>query len=244
MRSVVVAASVLTGALLLMPAPAAGQDPETQPPPKRRAVDPSPGEVHSTGDRAVPRAAARTESSRDSSEEQAQRRGAVRRPPSGDSGGARPVDRAIPRSQAPPPRQTRTTIVRGYPYRYYPNYYGYFDPWSYGSFGVGYAYYSPWNWMPYTAYGYGYPYPRYGGAFGFDVGSIRLKVQPRDAEVWVDGYYAGIVDDFDGIFQALKLDMGAYRIEIRKAGFETLTFDVRVQPERTITFRRELKPLP
>jgi hypothetical protein len=69
-------------------------------------------------------------------------------------------------------------------------------------------------------------------------------VKPRDAEVWVDGYYAGSVDDFDGIFQALRLDMGAYRIEVRKPGFETLTFDVRVQPERTITFRGEMKPLP
>jgi hypothetical protein len=69
-------------------------------------------------------------------------------------------------------------------------------------------------------------------------------VKPRDAEVWVDGYYAGSVDDFDGIFQSLKLDLGAYRIEVRKPGFETITFDVRVQPDRTITFRGEMKPLP
>jgi hypothetical protein len=62
--------------------------------------------------------------------------------------------------------------------------------------------------------------------------------------VWVDGYYAGNVDDFDGAFQALKLDSGAYRIEIRKPGFETLTFDVRVQPERTITFRGDMRPIP
>ena len=54
---------------------------------------------------------------------------------------------------------------------------------------------------------------------------------PRDAEVFVDGYYAGTVDDFDGVFQALKLDSGGYKIEIRKPGFETLHFDVRVQPE-------------
>jgi hypothetical protein len=253
MRSVVTAASLLAGALLLTPAASGAQDPETQPPPKARAVErpvrapvpdasPSPGEVRSTGDRAVPRAAARAESSRDSSEEQAQRRGAVRRPAS-ERSGARPVDRAVPRTEAPRPPQTRTTIVRRYPYRY-PNYSRYYDPWGYGSFGLGYAYYSPWNWVPYAGYGYGYPYPRYGGAFGFDVGSVRLKVQPRDAEVWVDGYYAGIVDDFDGIFQALKLDMGAYRIEIRKAGFETLRFDVRVPPDRTITFRGELKLLP
>jgi hypothetical protein len=183
-----------------------------------------------------------------SSEDQGGRpRGSVRRPPS-DSGGSRPVDRAVPRSQAPPPPQTRTTVVRSYPYRNYPRSSIYFDPWGYGSFGVGYFYYSPWAWAPYSNYGYGYgsayPYPRYGGAFGFDVGAVKIKVKPRDAEVWVDGYYAGSVDDFDGMFQSLRLDSGAYRIEVRKSGFETLTFDVRVQPERTITFRGELNPKP
>jgi hypothetical protein len=179
-------------------------------------------------------------------DDQGRPRGSVRRPPSGgraDNG--RPIDRAIPRSQAPAP--PRTTIVRNYP-RYYPNYSRYYDPWGFGSFGIGYFYYSPWTWAPYANYGYGYGYggyyPPYPGPYGFDIGSIRIKVKPQDAEVWVDGYYAGSVDDFDGIFQALKLDMGAYRIEVRKPGFETLTFDVRVQPERTITFRGEMRPIP
>ena len=69
---------------------------------------------------------------------------------------------------------------------------------------------------------------------------MRLKVNPKDAEVYVDGYYAGIVDDFDGIWQQLRLDDGGYHIEIRKPGMTTLTFDVRVQPGRTITYRGEL----
>ncbi len=73
---------------------------------------------------------------------------------------------------------------------------------------------------------------------------MRLKVTERDAEVYVDGYYAGIVDDFDGIWQQLRLDDGGYRIEIRKPGFETLVFDVRVQPGRTITYRGQMQPEP
>jgi len=131
-------------------------------------------------------------------------------------------------------------------YRYYNRYY---DPWGYGGFGLGYFYYSPWGWDPYysgygTGYGSGYGYgPRY-GAYGYDLGSVKLKVRPRDAEVFVDGYFAGHVDDFDGILQSLKLDAGAYRIEVRKPGYQPLQFDVRVQPDRTITFRGELKPLP
>ena len=88
-----------------------------------------------------------------------------------------------------------------------------------------------------------YAGPGYGAA-GYDIGSVKLKVKPRDAEVFVDGYFAGRVDDFDGALQALKLDSGAHNIEIRKPGFEPLRFDVRAQPERTITFRGEMKAVP
>lgn len=167
------------------------------------------------------------------------RRGAVRRP----SGAQTPNDRAVPRTSPPPPRDRQPSgrYYPSYPYYRYDPYYSryYYDPWGYGAFGLGYFYYSPWSWGP--SYGY---YPQYAGPHGYDIGAVRLKVNPRDAEVWVDGYYAGVVDDFDGIFQSLKLDLGAYRIEIRKPGFAPLQFDVRVQPDRTITFRGELKPAP
>ena len=72
--------------------------------------------------------------------------------------------------------------------------------------------------------------------------SLALMVKPRDAQVFVDGYYVGVVDEFDGTFQRLRLDTGPHRIEIRKEGFETLRFDVRVTFDHTITLRGELKP--
>ena len=157
-----------------------------------------------------------------------------------------PRDRAVPRSQAPPPPRiatvyrvlplsattvtTRAITTRG----------------ATASFGLGYFYYSPWAWSAVvrllrmaTVTGYGY-YPRYGG-YRYDVGSVKLKVQPRDAEVWVDGYLRRLVDDFDGVFQALSSTAAAYRIEIRKPVSRRCSFDVRVQPERTITFRGEMK---
>ena len=40
-------------------------------------------------------------------------------------------------------------------------------------------------------------------------GSLRLKVKPREASVYVDGYFAGRVDDFDGMFQRLQDRIGA-----------------------------------
>jgi hypothetical protein len=193
----------------------------------------------------VPATPSSTANSNSGSEDQARPRGEVRRPPAGDrgSGGARTADRAIPRSEAPPrPRDTQRVFVYPDYYRYYNRYY---DPWGYGGYGLGYFYYSPWAWDPgyYGGYGYGYGQPRY-SAYGYDLGSLKIKVKPRDAEVYVDGYFAGHVDDFDGIWQSLKLSQGGYRIEVRKPGFETLHFDVRVQPDRTITFRGELKPVP
>ena len=128
----------------------------------------------------------------------------------------------------------------------YPDYWsygGYYAPY-YNAFYLGYLAYSPWGWMP--AF-YGYPYQYGGGAYyaqGWDAGRVRLKVKPRDAEVYVDGYFAGQVDDFDGTFQSLRLDGGPHRIEMRKPGFEILTFDVHVQPDRTITYRGGLRPTP
>jgi hypothetical protein len=198
--------------------------------------------------------AATSTSADDEEQRSAQRRGDVRRPPSGPSGGSSAGapqgsrDHAVPRSSVPP-RQTRVLVYPDY-YRYYNRYY---DPWGYGAFGLGYFYYSPWGWNPgyYYGPGYGYGYGAgygYGGgrysAYGYELGTLKLKIKPRDAEVFVDGYFAGYVDDFDGIFQSLKLDTGGHRVEIRKPGFETLHFDAYVRPDHSTTFRGELKPTP
>jgi hypothetical protein len=169
-----------------------------------------------------------------------------RRPPSSGSSGngtsagsvsdsSGSWNRAVPRRSSPYP--SHPVYYPGH--RYYSGYY----PWGYPGFGFGYFYYAPWGFFPgYWGpgyYGYG-PYM----ASGYAMGAVKLKVTPRAAEVLVDGYYAGTVDDFDGVFQALRLDSGAYKIEIRKPGYETLHFDVRVQPDRTITYRGDMKPTP
>ena len=175
----------------------------------------------------------------------AERRGAVRRPPSDGGRGTAPRDRAVART-GPPPRDYDHDRDH-YRVYYYPSYYSYgryYDPFYYSGFHLGYLAYSPWGWTP-AFYGYPYGYGGFGYAgYGYDIGRLRLKVQPRDAEVYVDGYFAGNVDDFDGTFQSLKLETGGYRIEIRKPGFETLQFDVHVQPDRTITYRGQMRTTP
>ena len=129
-----------------------------------------------------------------------------------------------------------------YYYSYYP--YGYFWP-GYG-YGMGY-FYDPWMWG--SPYGYGGYYdPYYGGGGGAysqghygDLGSLRLKVKPANAQVFVDGYFMGEIDSFDGTFQKLSLESGSHRIEIRAEGYEPVQFEVKIVPGETITYKGDLK---
>ena len=96
-------------------------------------------------------------------------------------------------------------VVRGYSYPRY-----YYDPW--------------YQWGPYQ-YPYQYPFPPYGYRYGLlddMTTSVRLQVAERDAQVFVDGYAAGIVDDFDGVFQRLRLRPGGHEITVFLEGYETV----------------------
>lgn len=158
----------------------------------------------------------------------------------------------------PPPRdQGRTTTAR-IPYRsYYQPYYwssyyrypyyrgGYPYSW-YGGVGFGRFYYDPYWWGYPTYYGYGgySSYGSYDRDYYAEIGGLRLKVTPRYAQVFVDGYYVGTVDEFDGIFQRMNLDVGPHSIEIRADGYVPLVFDVRILIAQTITYRGELQRMP
>jgi hypothetical protein len=74
---------------------------------------------------------------------------------------------------------------------------------------------------------------------GVSYGGVRITDAPRDAQVFADGNYAGIVDDFDGVLQHLNLEPGPHRIEIHTPGAGAVSFDVVVQPGRTITLRAD-----
>lgn len=128
-----------------------------------------------------------------------------------------------------------------------------YAPWSliYGSIGyANFGFYGGVGPNPfYGNYGYGYggyPYPPYSPwqVSGYDIGAVRLKIRPRDAQVFVDGNYAGLVDDFDGTFQSLRIEQGGHKIEIHMPGFEDLELDVHVQAGRTITLTETLRPRP
>jgi hypothetical protein len=210
-----------------------------------------------------PASAAPVTSSQRSDDDQDRRRRAVPRGsrPRGDNpavGRAEPRDGWYPRDGRVSPRdgrgypRSRVYTSRG---RVYNNYYYYYPrrwyPYGYGAFGgLGYFYYDPYTWYSYDPYWsrphyYNYYSSHRGyGDYYYATGELRLLVHPRHAEVYVDGYFAGHVDDFDGIFQALRLEEGPYKVEIVAPGYEPLVFDVRIIPGRKITYRGELRPGP
>ena len=118
------------------------------------------------------------------------------------------------------------------PYGYRP--YGRRPGWSLNLyFGSPYAYRSGGYYnRGYNQGNYGY----YAIPQGFAYGSLRIVDAPRDAQVFVDGYYAGVVDDYDGVFQRLNLEPGEHQLEVEPyPGAPPLSYDVYVEPGRTVT---------
>jgi hypothetical protein len=186
----------------------------------------------------------------------------------GSGGGSGEPRRAVPTYSRPRDGRpaTGTAVERGtvvyppggggaYPiYPYYPwgfwgSGYGYglgylfYDPWGYGGYGFG----DPYGYGGYGGYGYGGGYSG-GGSGGYgvsrsykDSGNLRLKIDPKQAQIYVDGYYVGVVDSFDGTFQKLALDSGGHKIELKADGFESLQFEVLITPGETVTYKGDMK---
>lgn len=110
--------------------------------------------------------------------------------------------------------------------------------------------------VPYLPYSYGHQYemtPAVGPALGArtetppppeprsDTGFLRLEVEPAGSlQIYVDGVFVGTPSDLG---PELELGSGPHRIEIRAPGYESLTFDARIEVDRGITYRGELTPL-
>jgi hypothetical protein len=137
---------------------------------------------------------------------------------------------------------------RGSRYAWGSPYYGYGYGYGYGSrYGrYGYYYdpydswYSPYYYSGY--YGYSPSYYRRGRGYGSyrDSGSLRIIVDPEKTRVYVDGYYAGIVDDFDGILQRLNVPPGRHDITLKLEGYRTQHFKVYVPVDDTIKIHYDM----
>jgi hypothetical protein len=74
-------------------------------------------------------------------------------------------------------------------------------------------------------------------------GWLRFETQPGSAQVFVDGNYVGIVDDFGLRGRPLELRTGSHHIELRATGYATLTFDVIIAANQVSRYRGDLMAL-
>ncbi len=105
-----------------------------------------------------------------------------------------------------------------------------YSPGFYPSFGLGYHYFP-------VSVGFAF-----GGGSKDDRPAVRFQVRPKHAEVYVDGYYAGVVDDLDGS-KRLRLDPGPHEVTIFLDGHRALSQLVNPGPGNTVRIRHDLEPL-
>ena len=72
------------------------------------------------------------------------------------------------------------------------------------------------------------------------LGGLQLDVTPHSAQVFVDGAYIGIVDQFRGYYQHMDIPAGFHRVEIYAPDYEPLAFETVISPTRTQTFRASM----
>lgn len=97
-------------------------------------------------------------------------------------------------------------------------------------------YVSPFYGYPY--YGFGIHGAYLGGRHYGNAGSVDFNVKPKDSQVFVDGTYIGVADDFDGGFfgQTAILPAGKHRIRIVAPDGRTEDREIYVMPDRELNF--------
>jgi hypothetical protein len=122
----------------------------------------------------------------------------------------------------------------------------YYDPyWRYRGYGGWWGgFYWPWWWYDDSYY---YPHPRYrhdwrAESYQSDSGALDFDVSPERAEIYIDGRFVGIADDYDGFPEYLWLPRGTYDVVIYLEGFETIRRDFRVTPGEVIDIEDTMVP--
>jgi hypothetical protein len=124
--------------------------------------------------------------------------------------------------------------------------YSFFSPSWYGTYGCGYSLISSCD--PYGASGMYDVAPQQGSAgtstyLSAGTGGISFEVSPATAAVVVDGVYVGTVADFSSTTPPLVLVAGRHHIEVRAAGYQSVSFDLTTVAGQVIPYRGALVPI-
>jgi hypothetical protein len=74
-------------------------------------------------------------------------------------------------------------------------------------------------------------------------GALVLETIPDLAQVYVDGFYVGLAEEFGLRGRALDLPAGPHHLELRAPGYETLTFSVMIEPNGIVRYRGDMQML-
>lgn len=98
------------------------------------------------------------------------------------------------------------------------------------------------------AFGFGYyrPFGFYGEPFGFygpravvrdgSYGLVDFNVRPQKSDIYVDGVYIGIADDYNGYPQKAALTPGKHRIKVVSPSGQIVERQIYVMPARELNF--------
>jgi len=71
-------------------------------------------------------------------------------------------------------------------------------------------------------------------------GELKIAATPHDAAVFVDGQYAGHVDEFDGVGKAMLLTPGQHRLHIALPGYLPFDTMVDLRPQQKLKIQTDL----
>lgn len=75
-------------------------------------------------------------------------------------------------------------------------------------------------------------------------GHLAIDALPDGAQVYVDGFYVGLAEEFGARGRPLELSAGAHHVELRAGGFEPLSFSVWIEPGEIVRYRGDMQRLP
>jgi hypothetical protein len=100
--------------------------------------------------------------------------------------------------------------------------------------------------IPYvhTRHTHVWPYPQLAYRPVVLRGALVLETIPDVAQVYIDGFYVGLAEEFGLRGRPLDLSAGPHHIELRTAGYQSANFSVMIEPDGIVRYRGDMQSLP